>query len=88
MSAGRRAIQLNAAGSIKSQDSTYTVTFVLTAGAGAAARAMIRENGSGGTDVLEISAAAGTSSAPITFDIRKPYLQAISGAGATLTAIL
>jgi hypothetical protein len=63
------------------------MTVVLTAGA-AAATATIREGGAGGADVLLLAAAANTSSAPVTMNIRDPFLQAIAGAGATLNVTL
>lgn len=75
-----------AQGAIHDTDAVVPLTVVLTAGAGAGATATIREGGAGGTDVLELAAPAGASSAPVSMMIRRPFLQAIGGAGASLTA--
>jgi hypothetical protein len=83
---GRARAPLVAAGPIATGPCDLTV--VLVAGAAAAATAIIREGGAGGVDVLNLAAVQGTQTPPIKLHLRDPYLQAITGAGASLNALL
>lgn len=82
--------QYTAAGSLSTSPASIEIMVVLVAGAGADARATIKEestNGTDGTTVMDLAAVQGTMSNPFCLQIKQPYLSAITGAGASLTVM-
>ena len=82
--------QYTAAGSLSTSPASIEIVVVLTAGSGADARATIKKestNGTDGTVVFELAAVQGTTSNPFCLQLVRPYLSAITGAGASLTVM-
>jgi hypothetical protein len=81
-------VQFDATGDISDQFGILLRSLVLTAGAGAAATAVIKNGGAAGTAVLTLAAVQGTSTVvPGPLKIDKPHLT-LGGAAAAFSVAL